>query len=270
MELLLFNLTFDWSHRLLMWTEVDKTASEADGKHLMDTILIIDDDKELCVLVTELLEDEGFKVNSLNTAENALKEVTSGNFSLVILDVMLPKTSGFDLLRRIRTQSNIPVLMLTARGEDIDRIVGLEIGADDYLPKPFNPRELIARIRAILRRFQNEPADNKTDTTQETIHIDDLYMDMRKRIVNQQGKPLNLTSAEFDLLFILLHANGGIVNREDLAKQALGRKFDPFDRTIDTHISNLRKKLKPHSDNRERIKAIRGIGYRYVSLDEQG
>jgi two-component system response regulator CpxR len=234
----------------------------------MDKILIIDDDKELCVLVSELLEVDGFEVKSLNTADQALDEVLSGKYTLVVLDVMLPKTSGFEVLRSIRSQSKIPVLMLTARGEDVDKIVGLEMGADDYLPKPFNPRELLARIRAILRRFSTSTNTDSQPQTQETLVVDDLHIDLRKRIVNQNGKVVNLTYAEFDLLHVLLSANGSIISREDLAKEVLGRKFTPFDRTIDTHISNLRKKLGSHPDGNERIKAIRGLGYRYVANGE--
>jgi two-component system response regulator CpxR len=184
----------------------------------------------------------------------------------VILDVMLPEINGFELLRRIRANSQIPVLMLTARGNDIDKIVGLEIGADDYVPKPFNPRELVARIRAILRRIKPEvePITSQAKTKLERLVFDDLQVNPNTRTVLQSGKSLDLTTVEFDLLLVLLRAEGGVVSREDLVVQALGRRFLPYDRSIDTHMSNLRKKLGKRSDNSERIKAIRNIGYRYV------
>ncbi len=232
----------------------------------MNSILIIDDDVELTDLISEFLTEEGFSVTVINSSVNALDEVISGNYSLVILDVMLPEINGFELLRRIRANSQIPVLMLTARGNDIDKIVGLEIGADDYVPKPFNPRELVARIRAILRRIKPEvePITSQAKTKLERLVFDDLQVNPNTRTVLQSGKSLDLTTVEFDLLLVLLRAEGGVVSREDLVVQALGRRFLPYDRSIDTHMSNLRKKLGKRSDNSERIKAIRNIGYRYV------
>lgn len=232
----------------------------------MNSILIIDDDIELTDLVSEFLTEEGFTVTAINNSVNALVEAISGNYALVILDVMLPEINGFELLRRIRASSQIPVIMLTARGNDIDKIVGLEIGADDYVPKPFNPRELVARIRAILRRIKPDieittsPAKPKVDR----LSFDDLQVNPNTRTVLQSGKSLELTTVEFDLLLVLLRAEGGVVTREELVVQALGRRFLPYDRSIDTHMSNLRKKLGKRPDNSERIKAIRNIGYRYV------
>lgn len=232
----------------------------------MNSILIVDDDKELCELVSEYLKEEGFEVKYLNSPESALSEILSGLFSIVILDVMLPKINGFELLRLIRAKSNIPVLMLTAKGQDIDRIVGLEIGADDYMAKPFNSRELVARIRAILRRIKVEnPSEN---IASEIISLGDISLNTATMTVSLTGKVVeNLTTVEFDLLKVLLKASGSVVNREELAEQALGRRFSPFDRSIDTHMSNLRKKLAQYSIGTERIKSIRGVGYRYIIVE---
>ncbi|MBI4854520.1 MAG: response regulator transcription factor [Acidobacteria bacterium] len=235
----------------------------------MNSILIVDDDKELCELVSEYLKEEGFEVKYLNSPESALSEILSGLFSIVILDVMLPKINGFELLRLIRAKSNIPVLMLTAKGQDIDRIVGLEIGADDYMAKPFNSRELVARIRAILRRIKVENLSE--NIASEIINLGDISLNTATMTVSLTGKVVeNLTTVEFDLLKVLLKASGSVVNREDLAEQALGRRFSPFDRSIDTHMSNLRKKLAQHSIDSigtERIKSIRGVGYRYIIVE---
>jgi two-component system response regulator CpxR len=172
---------------------------------------------------------------------------------------MLPGINGFDVLREIRSVSKKPVLMLTARGDDIDRIVGLEIGADDYLPKPFNPRELAARIRAILRRTTStESAESPR------ISVGDVEMEMGTRVVRRAGKIVDLTAVEYDVLEKLLRAAGRILTREELSKQVLGRDSSPFDRSIDMHISNLRKKLGHHVGDIERIKTVRGVGYIYA------
>jgi two-component system response regulator CpxR len=174
---------------------------------------------------------------------------------------MLPGINGFDVLRRIRVKSRIPVLMLTARGDDVDRIVGLEIGADDYLSKPFNPRELVARIRAILRRSQ--PVDTLSGA-RENVAIGDIEMDIATRTVRRSGELVELTVVEYDLLEKLLRSAGQIATREDLVKEVLGRELSPFDRSIDMHVSNLRKKLGHHLNGLERIKTIRGVGYIYA------
>jgi two-component system response regulator CpxR len=178
---------------------------------------------------------------------------------------MLPGTNGFDVLRRIRAKSRIPVLMLTARGDDVDRIVGLEIGADDYLPKPFNPRELVARIRAVLRRAQ--PAES-ANTPRELISVGDIEIDSNTRNVRRAGEVVELTGVEYDLLEILLRNAGQIVKREELVKEVLGRELSPFDRSIDMHVSNLRKKLGHQLNGLERIKTIRGVGYIYGAPPE--
>jgi two-component system response regulator CpxR len=189
--------------------------------------------------------------------------VLSGDYQLAVLDVMLPGVSGFDLLRSIRATSRIPVLMLTARGDDVDRIVGLELGADDYLSKPFNPRELVARIRAVLRRIPPD-ARGAGDRVPAQLTVDDVAMDLGPRVVRRGGAPVELTAVEFALLELLLRAAGSVVRREDLARGALGRNLLPFDRSIDVHVSRVRKKLGPRPDGGERIATLRSVGYLYT------
>jgi two-component system, OmpR family, response regulator CpxR len=227
----------------------------------MGRILIIDDDEELCELVSEYLAVEGFDVSCVNDGESGLEAALGGGYDMVILDVMLPKMNGFDVLRKLREDSSLPVLMLTARGDDMERIVGLEIGADDYLPKPFNPRELAARLRAILRR--TEPA---ADDLPETIEVDDVVLAPSARTATRGSEEINLTSVEFGLLHELLKDAGKVVKKEDLSESVLERKLSPYDRSLDMHISNLRKKLGPRSDGSERIKTVRSVGYIYTLL----
>ena len=227
----------------------------------MDKVLIIDDDEELCDLVSEYLTVEGFETECVNDGESGLKRALSTEHDMAILDVMLPKMNGFDVLRSLREKSKLPVLMLTARGDDMERIVGLEIGADDYLPKPFNPRELVARLRAILRRAQAPEADG---TNSEKLHVDDIQLSPSSRVATRGGKDLNLTSVEFELLRELLRDAGKVVKKEDLSERVLERKLSPFDRSLDMHISNLRKKLGRRGDGTERIKTVRSVGYIYT------
>lgn len=224
----------------------------------MDRILVIDDDAELTSLVAEYLEPEGFQVEAVGDGIHGLERALSGDHLLVVLDIMLPGLNGLDVLRRLRTSSRIPVLLLTARGEDVDRIVGLEIGADDYLPKPFNPRELVARIRAVLRRAQ--PSGKAGEPVPAVIRVGNIELDPATRSVLQNGKPVELTSVEFNLLHVLLREAGRVVPRERLVDAVLGRKFSPFDRSIDMHVSKVRKKLGD-SDATDHIKTIRGVGY---------
>ncbi len=227
----------------------------------MEKILIIDDDAELCELVTEFLSLEGFAIASIHDGEQGVKQALTNEYALIVLDVMLPSLNGFEVLRRIRAIKRTPIIMLTARGEDVDRIIGLELGADDYLPKPFNPRELVARIRAVLRRMQPEPiAPPMTDK----LIVDDVELSNSSRVVRCGGQVIELTSAEFDLLELLLQSAGKVVTREDISKLALGKEYSPFDRSIDMHVSNLRKKLGDRNDGIERIKSVRGIGYIYT------
>ncbi len=227
----------------------------------MDRILIIDDDAELCELVGEFLTLEGFVIASVHDGEEGVKQALAGEYALIVLDVMLPRLNGFEVLRRIRAAKRTPIIMLTARGEDVDRIIGLELGADDYLPKPFNPRELVARIRAVLRRMQPEPV---TQFAPENLIVDDVELSKSSRVVRCNGQVIELTSAEFDLLELLLQAAGKVVTREDIARLALGKEYSPFDRSIDMHVSNLRRKLGERNDVIERIKSVRGIGYIYT------
>ena len=226
----------------------------------MNQILLIDDDEELCELVSEYLGVEGFEIEAVHDGAEGLEKAVAGNFDLAILDVMLPKMNGFDVLRNLREKSRLPVLMLTARGDDTERIVGLEIGADDYLPKPFNPRELVARIRAILRRIP----ENGERFAGEKIEVEDVEVSITARSAKRGGEDLNLTAVEFDLLAALLREAGKVVKKEDLSETVLDRKLSPFDRSLDMHISNLRKKLGERAGGEERIKTIRSVGYIYT------
>lgn len=226
----------------------------------MDKILIIDDDEELCDLVSEFLSAEGFEIKSAHDGKDGLKMALSGDFDIVILDVMLPKMNGFDVLRSLRAKSAIPVIMLTARGDDTERIVGLEIGADDYLGKPFNPRELAARLRAILRRSSGSIESDLIDK----LDVDGIQIAHSSRMATLDGTDLGLTSVEFDLLYALLKDAGKVVKKEELSEGVLERKLSPYDRSLDMHISNLRKKLGPRSDGSDRIKTIRSVGYIYT------
>jgi two-component system response regulator CpxR len=225
-------------------------------------ILIIDDDTELCDLLTEYLEQEGFSVRTCHEAQQGLAAALSGEHAFLILDVMLPGFSGFDLLRQVRLSSAIPVLMLTARGDEVDRIVGLEMGADDYLPKPFNPRELVARIRAIQRRGENGLGSRLTAPGK--LIADDLVVDLGTWTVWQHDIEIPMTAVEFSLLHALVKRIGQVVSREALAQEVLGRKLELFDRSIDVHISSLRKKLGHNVNGIERIKTVRSVGYLYV------
>src|ERR1019366_7628750 len=227
----------------------------------MERILVIDDDVELCQLVGEYLRAEGFTVECVHDGESGLKKATAGEYLLAVLDVMLPGINGFEVLRRMRATSRLPVLLLTARGEDVDRIVGLEIGADDYLPKPFNPRELVARIRAILRR--TKPA-READAVPAVLSVGDVELDPATRSVQRAGQPVDLTSVEFNLLEVLLREAGRVVTRERLVNAVLSRKFMPFDRSIDMHVSKVRRKLGDSEEDGDHIKTIRGVGYMFA------
>ena len=231
----------------------------------MHHVLVIDDDVDLCDLLTDYLTPEGLQVEAVHEGERGAVRALSGEHALVVLDVMLPGISGFDVLRRIRAGSNVPVLMLTARGDEVDRIVGLEMGADDYLPKPFNPRELVARIRAIQRRVEpsreREPGPGKAA---DKVVVGEVQLDPGARVVVQSGQPIELTSVEFALLEVLLRGAGQVVTREDLAREVLGRRLTPYDRSIDVHISSLRRKLGHQLGDMERIKTVRGTGYIYT------
>ncbi len=236
----------------------------------MDTILIIDDDAELCELLADYLGSEGFIIETANRGDDGAEKALKNNYLLIILDVMLPGINGFDVLRKIRESSSVPIIMLTARGDDIDRIVGLELGADDYLPKPFNPRELLARINAIARRTKNALEHLKGAAgCVDVVKIGDICLRNADRSVQRGVENINLTAVEFNLLEILLTHAGEVVNRELLVEKVLGRQLAAYDRSIDVHVSALRKKLGPASCNTERIKTIRGVGYLYAIPREQ-
>ncbi len=225
-------------------------------------LLLIDDDKAYCSSLARLLAMEGFEVEVAHTAEAGFAGATGQQHELVLLDVMLSPGDGRKVLKRIRGVSQVPVIMLTARGDEADRISGLEGGADDYLPKPFHPRELIARIRSVLRR-RSAPMPAKI------MAIGDLEIHPGSRLVLQlkqeQKQEVELTAAEFDLLLLLVRAAGEVVSRDDLALGALGRSIAPFDRSIDNHISSLRRKLGNKIDGVERIRSVRGNGYVYAN-----
>jgi two-component system response regulator CpxR len=223
----------------------------------VDDILLIDDDVELCSMLTEYMGRYGFRVSAVHRGDTGLKAALEKPYALVLLDVMLPGLDGFEVLRRIRAASSVSVLLLTARGEDVDRIVGLEIGADDYLSKPFNPRELLARIRAILRRSS---AGAPVAQEQTVLRAERLELNRAARTVLQDGQKIELTDVEFALLEALMQAPGKVVTREEMSEGVLGRQFHPFDRSLDMHVSRLRRKLGEHGAE-DLVKTIRGVGY---------
>ena len=229
-----------------------------------ERVLVIDDDVELCRLVTRFMTGEGFTIDCVTSGADGVQRVLSGDYALVMLDVMMPDMNGYDVLRRIRAASRTPVLMLTARGDTLDRVLGLEMGADDYLPKPFDPSELAARIRAILRRARPQPAGSSAQPST-AIVVGDVELDPGVRMARRNGTVVDLTTIEFELLAVLMRTAGRTVSREALVPEVLGRAFSPFDRSIDTHVCNLRRKLGPLEDGTDRIKGVRGAGYLYAS-----
>ena len=229
----------------------------------MKRILVVDDDTELCELLEEYLQAEGFVTHVVHDGKEGLQQALTGDYDLVVLDIMIPSISGFQVLQAIRSRSTVPVLMLTARGEDVDRIVGLEMGADDYMPKPFNPRELVARIRAVLRRVNPGGDDAPVMQVSEKTSVGDIEIDMGVRLAYRDGNRMELTSVEFNLLEILLRNAGRVVSREELARGALGRSLGMYDRSVDVHISSLRRKLGHLPGGVERIRTVRGAGYLY-------
>lgn len=230
----------------------------------MNNILLADDDIELCEMLKQYLETEGYQVRMVHNGKDALQQAKTGGYDVMVLDVMMPQLNGFDVLRELRKDSLLPVLMLTGRGEDVDSIIGLELGADDYLPKPCNPRVLIARIRAILRRSQSEMTGSSSLDEPDILKLGDLVVETGSRNVVLNGSSIVMTSTEYSVLEVLLREAGHVVSKEDLSEQALGRELSRYDRSIDMHVSNLRKKLGPYENGDERIKTIRGIGYQYI------
>lgn len=240
-----------------------------DEVSFMDRILVIDDDTELCELLSDYLSGEGFNIETVHHGEQGAKQALAENYALIVLDVMLPGMNGFDVLRTIRGKSKVPVIMLTARGDDIDRIVGLEMGADDYLPKPFNPRELIARIRAIQRRTETTSQKLTTREHPAELNVGDVTLCPSSRSVKCNGEKVELTSVEFNLLEVLLARAGEVVSREALVESVLGRRLSAYDRSIDVHVSALRKKLGHYHGTTERIRTIRSVGYLYSLPESQ-
>ena len=220
-------------------------------------VLLVDDDRELCQMLTEYLEAEHFDVRCVHDGGDALAALKAGEFDILVLDVMLPTLSGFDLLRKVGASYPTPILMLTARGDDVDRIVGLELGADDYIGKPFNPRELVARMRAILRRANHR---GRGGVAYE-LTVGRIVLNTGTHQVQVRGTAVALTGAEFRVLEMLMRAAGQVLSREAMTEMALGRKLVPFDRSIDTHISNLRRKLDMQVGSSPEIKNVRGSGY---------
>jgi len=230
----------------------------------MNRILLADDDVELCGMLKQYLEVEGFQVGMAHDGEATLNQAQTGDYDLIVLDVMMPLLNGFDVLRELRKDSLLPVLMLTARGEDVDSIVGLELGADDYLPKPCNPRVLAARIRAILRREQKQTQHGEETAPPETLTLGDLEIQTGSRTVTLNGEPVAMTSTEYSVLKVLLREAGHVVSKAELSERALGRELTRYDRSIDMHLSSLRKKLGSLANGEERIKTVRGVGYQYT------
>lgn len=226
-------------------------------------LLMVDDDTELCELIGDYLNHEGFLVEFAHDADSACEVLKrSERYDLMILDVMMPGKSGLELLQQIRPKVQLPVIMLTGRGEDIDRIIGLEMGADDYLSKPCNPRELLARIRAILRRV--EPQQKATLFPDSLVSVSDVSLDPGQREVTVLQQPVELTGTEFNVLAYLIANAGSVLDKEQLTELVLHRKLMAYDRAIDVHVSRVRQKLGQYSSNKELIKTVRGVGYQFV------
>jgi two-component system response regulator CpxR len=221
------------------------------------SLLIVDDDRELSQMLNEYLSGEGFRITLVGDGAQAIERLASETFDLVILDVMLPSLNGFEVLRRLRQTLALPVIMLTARGADVDRIVGLELGADDYLSKPFNPRELVARIRAVLRRLGAREADDSN----QPVTVGSLRLDPGTMSAYVEGQVVRLTGTEFRVLEMLMRASGQVQSRELMTERVLGRRLTPYDRSIDTHVSNLRRKLGLGEERLPEIRSVRGAGY---------
>src|SRR6266436_9433669 len=233
----------------------------------MVPVLLIDDDAELGKLLEEYLQSEQLHLDSAYDGPSGLQKALANPYAVIVLDVMLPGMSGLDVLKQLRQKSSVPVLMLTARGSELDRILGLEIGADDYLPKPFNPRELVARLRAILRRTRASERSGSGQPS-EILRVGEGELDPATRTVLQKGKQVEFTSVEFNLLHVLLREAGRVVPRERLVDIVLSRKFSPFDRSIDMHVSKIRKKLGDSDSGVDHIKTVRGVGYIFTRPQE--
>lgn len=227
----------------------------------MTKVLLIDDDKELTALLVEYLTEEGFDAHAVEDPRAGLQEATSNAYEIIILDVMMPRINGIDVLQRIRRTSDIPILMLSARGDNVDRIMGLNLGADDYVSKPCSPGEIVARLRAIMRRFGNAGEGEKG---QNRLHAGTLILDTGTRTAEWDGARLDLTGTEFNLLEVLVRNAGQLVSKSEMSRRALGRALMPFDRGIDVHISSIRQKLGLRKDGQSWIRTVRGQGYQLV------
>ncbi|WP_411752374.1 response regulator transcription factor [Serratia sp. (in: enterobacteria)] len=222
-------------------------------------ILLVDDDLELGTMLSEYLTAEGFNASLVLTGKAGVDGALSGDYIAMILDIMLPDMSGIDVLREVRKKSRLPIIMLTAKGDNIDRVIGLEMGADDYVPKPCYPRELVARLRAVLRRFEEQPeAVDKVSV----LSFNELTLNPSTRSSAWQGKVFDLTASEFNLLELLLRSPERVVSKDELSEKGLGRPREAYDRSVDVHISNIRQKLGALTDNRLSIETVRSIGYR--------
>lgn len=229
----------------------------------MSKVLIVDDDVDLTVMLSQFLIREGFQVLSVHDGETGVAQAIGGDYSVVVMDIMMPRISGIEALRRIRSSSNVPVLMLTARGDNIDRIVGLDMGADDYVPKPFNPGELVARIRAILRRVDGRNLAATSRGARE-LHAGGLTLWPGSRRAQWHDHPLELTGTEYTLLEVLARHAGQLISKQEISMQAFGQPLGPFDRRIDVHISSIRQKLGVRSDGQSWIQSVRGQGYQLL------
>ncbi len=232
-------------------------------------ILIVDDDKKLCRLVADYLEPMGYAVEVAHNGSQGLDMILKGDYHAVILDVMMPQMDGFEVLKRLRKESDIPVLMLTARGEETDRIVGLEMGADDYLPKTFSSRELLARLRAVTRRYSKSESQAVSKEEKNRLVFGDLKVDLNARTVRLGLKILNLTPIEYDLLTRLAKSSGRVLSRDQLLDAVAGRSYDVFDRSVDVHISSLRRKLGEDPRNPKFIQTVRTAGYMFKAPEDQ-
>lgn len=236
----------------------DLPNKDADSRR----VLLVDDDPQLCDMLAEYLHREGFLVATVHDGQAGVDAVAEGGIDVVVMDITMPVIDGFEALRRIRTTSEVPVVMLTARGDEVDRIVGLEIGADDYLPKPFNPRELAARLRAVLRRAHHSPI---TSSGTEVFEQGNVRIEPGSRRLLKKGTPVLVTATEFVIAELLLRSAGQVVTKDELMEKALGRRLTPYDRSLDTHIANLRRKLGTADDGSALIKTVRGQGYIFVT-----
>jgi len=232
-------------------------------------ILIVDDDKRLCQLVADYLEPMGYEVEKAHNGPQGLKMILEGDFQAVILDVMMPQMDGFEVLKRLREESDIPVLMLTARGEETDRIVGLEMGADDYLPKTFSSRELLARLRAVTRRYLKSTSREASIDADNVLVFGDLTIEKDSRTVHLDTRTLNLTPLEYDLLTSLASSAGRVLTRDQLLDAIAGRTYEVFDRSVDVHISSLRRKLGEDPRNPRFIQTVRTAGYMFKVPENQ-